>query len=159
MPYVPIPIQYGPGVTFWIRMFPFLGGAWCAFVLYATWVQPRMTRKLCDTYSSTCSRSTPPCKSNCSLCKPRLSSHTHDCNTACVWLQHRLCLSRRYIRLLHSLCVYHTDIQGCNTACVSSTQIYKPPTQVCRLPAQLLSLWHRYMKPEHKKTSENAQKS
>ena len=68
------------------------------------------------------------------------------------------CLSHRYMRLLHSLCVYHTDIQGCNTACVSITQIYKPPTQVCRLPTQLLSLWHRYMKLEHKKTSEKCTK-
>ena len=69
-----------------------------------------------------------------------------------MWLQHRLWLSRRYIRLLHSLCVFHTDTQGCNTACVFITQIYKPPTQVYRLPTQLRFLWHRYMKLEHRKT-------
>ena len=41
-----------------------------------------------------------------------------------------------------AVCVYHTDIQGSNTASVSATQIYRPPTQP-------LCLLHRYLRLQH----------
>ena len=73
---------------------------------------------------------------------------------ACVWLQHRLCVSitqiykaatqplsvlHRYISLQRSLSVCYTNIQGSSTASVSITQIY-------RLPTQPVCLWNKNMR-------------
>ena len=54
-----------------------------------------------------------------------------------------VCLSQRYIRLQHSLCLSSTDIEASNTASVSITQVYEAPAQPLCLLHRCISLQHQ----------------